>query len=71
MSALNPTPRAEFQVKTGELVTSRVSPSGVQAQIWRMYDWFDVGLYAVVVNGEVIRELDTEHDARMWIIRNI
>ena len=68
MSAL---PRAEFQVKTGELVTSRVSPSGVQAQIWRMCDWFDVELYAVVVNGEVIRELDTEHDASMWIIRNI
>ena len=68
MSAL---PRAEFQVKTGELVTSRVSPFGVQAQIWRMCDWFDVELYAVVVNGEVIRELDTEHDARMWIIRNI
>ena len=36
-----------------------------------MTDWFDVELYAVVVNGEVIRELDTEHDARMWIIRNI
>lgn len=68
MSAL---PRAEYQVKTGELVTSRVSPSGVRAQIWRMTDWFDVELYAVVVNGEVIRELDTEHDARMWIIRNI
>lgn len=68
MSAL---PKAEYQVKTGELVTSRVSPSGVRAQIWRMTDWFDVELYAVVVNGEVIRELDTEHDARMWIIRNI
>ena len=68
MSAL---PKAEYQVKTGELVTSRVSPSGVQAQIWRMTDEFDVTLYAVVVNGEVIRELDTEHDARMWIIRNI
>ena len=68
MSAL---PKAEYQVKTGELVTSRVSPSGVCAQIWRMTDWFDVELYAVVVNGEVIRELDTEHDARMWIIRNI
>ena len=68
MSAL---PRAEFQVKTGELVTSRVSPSGVQAQIWRMTDEFDVTLYAVVVNGEVVRELDTEHDARMWIIKNI
>ena len=68
MSAL---PKAEYQVKTGELVTSRVSPFGVQAQIWRMTDWFDVELYAVVVNGEVIRELDTEHDACMWIIRNI
>lgn len=68
MSAL---PKAEYQVKTGELVTSRVSPCGVQAQIWRMCDWFDVELYAIVVNGEVIRELDTEHDARMWIIRNI
>lgn len=64
-------PKAEYQVRTGELVTSRVSPSGVRAQIWRMTDWFDVELYAVVVNGEVIRELDTEHDARMWIIRNI
>lgn len=68
MSAL---PRAEFEIRTGQFVTSRVSPSGVQAQIWRMTDEFDVTLYAVVVNGEVIRELDTEHDARMWIIRNI
>ena len=61
MSAL---PRAEYQVKTGELVSSRVSPNGVQSHI-------DVELYAVVVNGEVVRELDTEHDARMWIIKNI
>ena len=68
MSAL---PRAEFEIRTGQFVTSRVSPSGVQAQIWRMTDEFDVTLYAVVVNGEVIRELDTEHDAHMWIIRNI
>lgn len=68
MSAL---PRAEYQVKTGELVSSRVSPSDIRAEIWRMTDWFDVELYAVVVNGEVVRELDTEHDARMWIIKNI
>ena len=68
MSAL---PRAEFEIRTGQFVTSRVSPSGVQAQIWRMTDEFDVTLYAVVVNGEVIRELDTEHDAELWVIRNI
>ena len=69
MSAL---PRAEFEIRTGELVTIRVSPNnGVRAEIWRLSDYFDVELYAVVVNGEVIRELDTEHDARMWIIRNI
>ena len=68
MSAL---PRAEYQVKTGQLVTSRVSPSGVRAEIWRMTDWFDVTLYAVVVNGEVIHECDDEWSARSWVIRNI
>ena len=68
MSAL---PRAEFEIRTGQFVTSRVSSSGVRAEIWRLSDHFDVELYAVVVNGEVVRELDTEHDARMWIIRNI
>lgn len=68
MSAL---PRAEFEIRTGQFVSSRVSPSDVRSEIWRLSDHFDVEFYAVVVNGEVIRELDTEHDARMWIICNI
>ena len=68
MSAL---PRAEFEIRTGQFVTSRVSSSGVRAEIWRLSDHFDVEFYSVVVNGEVIKELDTEHDAKMWIIKNI
>ena len=69
MSAL---PRAEFEIRTGQFVTSRVSPNnGVRAEIWRMCDWFDVELYAVVIDGQVVSELDTEHDARIWVIRNI
>lgn len=63
MSAL---PRAEYKVKTGEFIRDYRS-----AQIWRMTDWFDVTLYAVVVNGEVIHECDDEWAARLWITRNI
>lgn len=64
-------PRACFEIETGEFIRTIISPMGVSADIWRLTDAFAVRLYAVCVNGEVIRELDTEHDARMWIIRNI
>ena len=68
MSAL---PRAEFEIRTGQFVSSRVSPFGVRAEIWRLSDHFDVTLYAVVIGGQVVREFDTEGQATTWIVRNI
>lgn len=41
------------------------------ADVCRVTDEFDTTLYAVIVDRQIIHECDTEHDARMWIIRNI
>lgn len=41
------------------------------ADVCRVTDEFGTTLYAVIVDRQIIREFDTEHDARIWVIRNI
>lgn len=41
------------------------------ADVCCVIDEFGTTLYAVIVDRQIIREFDTEHEARIWVIRNI
>ena len=67
MSAL---PRAEFTIRTGQFIRTKRGAFR-SADIWRLSDHYDVEFYAVVIDGHVVREFDTEGQATTWIVRNI
>ena len=47
------------------------SRSNRTADVCRVTDEFGTTLYSVIVDRQIIHECDTEHDARIWVIRNI
>ena len=67
MSAL---PNAAFPIKTGQFLYTKRGAFR-SADIWRLSDHYDVEFYAVVIDGQVVREFDTEGQATTWIVRNI
>lgn len=62
-------PSAGFVVETGEFIKS-VRGVNNRCDLWRLTDAFGVELIAVAIDGQVVREFDTEDIATMWIAKN-